>query len=417
MQTTSTNSFYGWRMVAIAMAVDFFAVGFAFQSYPVIQLQLEQELELSRVMTTLTLPIFMVCSSVLYPIVGKLLDSFPINNVLCVGGLIYGFSLISLYFTNNYLGFILIFAVPLALGASLFGNLSTSKLVSQWFNAQTGRALGIAAVGVSFAGFVLPLLTQYLLMDIFSLSWREVYLSFGIFMIFVITPLVWIGIINHPKDVGQMPDGQPPVNDELKQEEGKDWAVALLLRDKNFWVLSFVFALQFSAMMAVLSHITLYASEKGWASQAALIFSMYAIPAMLSKVTFGWLVEKKLDPRIAVSISLLLQGLGIILITSANTPYQLAAIIALFGFGGGAALPLSNILFAKAYTPKSFGRARGLAQPVIALFQAGGTPLAALLYQSNGDYRVAFMLLASLLCIAIVLIWFLKLTEPVPKEI
>ena len=200
-------------------------------------------------------------------------------------------------------------------------------------------------------------------------------------------------------------------------EEGKDWAVALLLRDKNFWVLSFVFALQFSAMMAVLSHITLYASEKGWASQAALIFSMYAIPAMLSKVTFGWLVEKKLDPRIAVSISLLLQGLGIILITSANTPYQLAAIIALFGFGGGAALPLSNILFAKAYTPKSFGRARGLAQPVIALFQAGGTPLAALLYQSNGDYRVAFMLLASLLCVAVVLIWFLKLTEQVPKEI
>ena len=223
-------------MVAIAMAVDFFAVGFAFQSYPVIQLQLEQELELSRVMTTLTLPIFMVCSAALYPIVGKLLDSFPINNVLCIGGLIYGLSLISLYFTNNYLGFILIFAVPLALGASLFGNLSTSKLVSQWFNAQTGRALGIAAVGVSFAGFVLPLMTQYLLMDIFSLSWREVYLSFGIFMIFVITPLVWIGIINHPKDVGQMPDGKPSLNDEAKEEEGKDWAIAMLIRDKNFWV-------------------------------------------------------------------------------------------------------------------------------------------------------------------------------------
>ena len=138
---------------------------------------------------------------------------------------------------------------------------------------------------------------------------------------------------------------------------------------------------------------------------------------MLSKIIFGWLVEKKLDPRIAVSISLLLQGLGIILIMSANTPYQLAAIIALFGFGGGAALPLSNILYAKAYTPKSFGRARGLAQPVIALFQAGGTPLAALLYQSYGDYQVAFVFLASLLCVAIILIWFLRLTEPVPEEV
>ena len=403
-------------MVAIAMAVDFFAVGFAFQSYPVIQLQLEQELELTRVMTTLTLPIFMICSAVLYPIVGKLLDTFPINNVLSVGGLIYGVSLVSLYFTSNYLGFILVFAVPLALGASLFGNLSTSKLVSQWFNEQTGRALGIAAVGVSFAGFVLPLLTQYVLMDIFSLTWREVYLSFGIFMIFIITPLVWFSIINHPKEVGQIPDGKKS-DSGTANLEGKDWAVSLLIRDKNFWVLSFVFALQFSAMMAVLSHITLYASEKGWASQAALIFSMYAIPAMLSKIIFGWLVEKKLDPRIAVSISLILQGLGIVLIMSANTPYQLAAIIALFGFGGGAALPLSNILYAKAFTPRSFGRARGLAQPVIALFQAGGTPVAALLYQSYGNYQVAFMLLASLLCIAVVLICCLRLAKPTPQEI
>jgi MFS family permease len=416
MKTTSTDSFFGWRMVAIAMAVDFFAVGFAFQSYPVIQLQLEQELELTRVMTTLTLPIFMVCSSALYPIVGKLLDTFPINNVLSVGGLIYGVSLVSLYFTSNYLGFILIFAVPLALGASLFGNLSTSKLVSQWFNEQTGRALGIAAVGVSFAGFVLPLLTQYVLMDIFSLTWREVYLSFGIFMIFIITPLVWFSVINHPKEVSQIPDGKKS-DSGTANLEGKDWAVSLLIRDKNFWVLSFVFALQFSAMMAVLSHITLYASEKGWASQAALIFSMYAIPAMLSKITFGWLVEKKLDPRIAVSISLILQGLGIVLIMSANTPYQLAAIIALFGFGGGAALPLSNILFAKTFTPRSFGRARGTAQPIIAVFQAGGTPVAALLYQSYGDYQVAFMLLASLLCIAIVLVWFLEVAEPRAQEI
>ena len=416
MKTTSTDSFFGWRMVAIAMAVDFFAVGFAFQSYPVIQLQLEQELELTRVMTTLTLPIFMVCSSALYPIVGKLLDTFPINNILSVGGLIYAVSLISLYFTSNYLGFILIFAVPLALGASLFGNLSTSKLVSQWFNEQTGRALGIAAVGVSFAGFVLPLLTQYVLMDIFSLTWREVYLSFGIFMIFIITPLVWFSVINHPKEVSQIPDGKKS-DSGMADLEGEDWAISVLIRDKNFWVLSFVFALQFSAMMAVLSHITLYASEKGWASQAALIFSMYAIPAMLSKIIFGWLVEKKLDPRIAVSISLILQGLGIVLIMSANTPYQLAAIIALFGFGGGAALPLSNILYAKAFTPRSFGRARGLAQPVIALFQAGGTPVAALLYQSYGNYQVAFMLLASLLCIAVVLIWFLRLAKPKPQEI
>lgn len=400
----------------IAIAIDFFSVGFAFQSYSVIQIQIENELQLSRFMTTLTLPIFMLCSALLYPVIGKLLDSFSTRDVLCVGGLIYAFSLISLYFTNTYLSFILVFALPIALGAGLLGNLSTSKLVSNWFNQKTGRALGIAAVGVSFAGFIFPLVTQYFLMDMLGLTWREVYLAYGILLIIIITPAIWLSVIDHPEKVGQYVDGIS-ISEEAKEEaktEGQDWQIASLLRDKNFWILSFVFSLQFSAMFSILSHITLFAKDMGWAGQAAFIFSMYAIPAMISKVLFGWLVENKLNPKVAVSISLILQGIGIILILYSNTPYQLAFVMAIFGFGGGAALPLSNILFARIYTPRSFGRSRGLAQPLIAVFQASGAPIVALMYQAYGNYNLAFWYLTVLLLLALALVWILKFeNEPV----
>lgn len=400
----------------IAIAIDFFSVGFAFQSYSVIQIQIENELQLSRFMTTLTLPIFMLCSALLYPVIGKLLDSFSTRDVLCVGGLIYAFSLISLYFTNTYLSFILVFALPIALGAGLLGNLSTSKLVSNWFNQKTGRALGIAAVGVSFAGFIFPLVTQYFLMDMLGLTWREVYLAYGILLLIIITPAIWLSVIDHPEKVGQYVDGIS-ISEEAKEEaktEGQDWQIASLLRDKNFWILSFVFSLQFSAMFSILSHITLFAKDMGWAGQAAFIFSMYAIPAMISKVLFGWLVENKLNPKVAVSISLILQGIGIILILYSNTPYQLAFVMAIFGFGGGAALPLSNILFARIYTPRSFGRSRGLAQPLIAVFQASGAPIVALMYQAYGNYNLAFWYLTVLLLLALVLVWILKFeNEPV----
>jgi MFS family permease len=403
-------------MVFIAIAIDFFSVGFAFQSYSVIQIQIENELQLSRFMTTLTLPIFMLCSALLYPVIGKLLDSFSTRDVLCVGGLIYAFSLISLYFTNTYLSFILVFALPIALGAGLLGNLSTSKLVSNWFNQKTGRALGIAAVGVSFAGFIFPLVTQYFLMDMLGLTWREVYLAYGILLIIIITPAIWLSVIDHPEKVGQYVDGIS-ISEEAKEEaktEGQDWQIASLLRDKNFWILSFVFSLQFSAMFSILSHITLFAKDMGWAGQAAFIFSMYAIPAMISKVLFGWLVENKLNPKVAVSISLILQGIGIILILYSNTPYQLAFVMAIFGFGGGAALPLSNILFARIYTPRSFGRSRGLAQPLIAVFQASGAPIVALMYQAYGNYNLAFWYLTVLLLLALALVWILKFeNEPV----
>jgi len=402
--------------VFIAIAIDFFSVGFAFQSYSVIQIQIENELQLSRFMTTLTLPIFMLCSALLYPVIGKLLDSFSTRDVLCVGGLIYAFSLISLYFTNTYLSFILVFALPIALGAGLLGNLSTSKLVSNWFNQKTGRALGIAAVGVSFAGFIFPLVTQYFLMDMLGLTWREVYLAYGILLLIIITPAIWLSVIDHPEKVGQYVDGIS-ISEEAKEEaktEGQDWQIASLLRDKNFWILSFVFSLQFSAMFSILSHITLFAKDMGWAGQAAFIFSMYAIPAMISKVLFGWLVENKLNPKVAVSISLILQGIGIILILYSNTPYQLAFVMAIFGFGGGAALPLSNILFARIYTPRSFGRSRGLAQPLIAVFQASGAPIVALMYQAYGNYNLAFWYLTVLLLLALALVWILKFeNEPV----
>ncbi len=403
------NTFFGWRMVAIAVAIDFFAVGFAFQTYPVIQLHLEKELELSRLVTTLTIPIFMMCSAIFFPIVGRLLDKYSVRKIIVWGGFIYSLSLMTLYFSVNYLTFIIIYGLPIALGATLMGNLATSKLVSSWFEKQAGRALGFAAVGVSFAGFIFPNFTQYFLMDIMLLEWREVYLVFGIFLLVIITPLVYLLVIDKPSDVGQEIDGGLIVkSDELEENFGTEWEIKDLLRNRNFWILTAVFALQFSSMMAILAHLTFYASERGWIDQAAFIFGMYAIPAMLSKIVFGWLVEKKLDPRMAVFISLGLQAAGLLMITLTKSPTQLALVIALFGFGGGAGLPMSNILFRNTFSPRSFGTSRGLSQPFIFLFQATGTPGVALLFEYYGNYDNAFLLLTVMVVLAMFIIWLMK---------
>ena len=403
------NTFFGWRMVAIAVAIDFFAVGFAFQTYPVIQLHLEKELELSRLVTTLTIPIFMMCSAIFFPIVGRLLDKYSVRKIIVWGGFIYSLSLMTLYFSVNYLTFIFIYGLPIALGATLMGNLATSKLVSSWFEKQAGRALGFAAVGVSFAGFIFPNLTQYFLMDIMLLEWREVYLVFGIFLLVIITPLIYLLVIDKPSDVGQEIDGGLIVkSDEVEENFGTEWEIKDLLRNRNFWILTAVFALQFSSMMAILAHLTFYASERGWIDQAAFIFGMYAIPAMLSKIVFGWLVEKKLDPRMAVFISLGLQAAGLLMITLTQSPTQLALVIALFGFGGGAGLPMSNILFRNTFSPRSFGTSRGLSQPFIFLFQATGTPGVALLFEYYGNYDNAFLLLTGMVVLAMFIIWLMK---------
>ena len=402
------KKFFGWKIVALAFFLDFCAVGYSFQSFPVVVLELSKEFSLSRFLATLPIPLFMIMSSLFMPFIGRFLDKGAIRSILMTGALVYGLSLISLYFAFSYISFMLIFTLPMALGVTMMGNISVSKLISLWFRKYTGRALGIASVGVSFAGFVFPNLTSFLLGDL-GLTWREAYLLFGVLIILINIPVVYLFIVNKPSDINQMPDGEE-ITDNAEDTSGIDWTIPELLKDRNFWILSLVFAIQFCSMMGILSHLTFFSEGAGWSlSWGAFIFSMYAWPAMFSKVFFGWLVENKMDARVAVSIAILIQAIATLLMIFVESPEQMVVLVMIFGFGGGSALPLSNILFNQAYTNKSFGKARGAAQPFISIFQISGTLVAARMFDVFGNYELAFLTLGFILIVPIIAIWFMKI--------
>ena len=401
------KKFFGWKIVALAFFLDFCAVGYSFQSFPVVVLELSKEFSLSRFLATLPIPLFMIMSSLFMPFIGRVLDKGAIRSILMTGALVYGLSLISLYFSFSYISFMLIFTLPMALGVTMMGNISVSKLISLWFRKYTGRALGIASVGVSFAGFVFPNLTSFLLGDL-GLTWREAYLLFGTLIILINVPVVYLFVVNKPSDINQIPDGEE-VTDNSEDTSGIDWTIPDLLKDRNFWILSLVFAIQFCSMMGILSHLTFFSEGAGWSpSWGAFIFSMYAWPAMFSKVFFGWLVENKIDARVAVSAAILIQATATLLMIFVESPEQMVVLVMIFGFGGGSALPLSNILFNQAYTNKSFGKARGAAQPFISIFQISGTLVAARMFDVFGNYELAFLTLGFILIVPLIAIWFLK---------
>jgi len=401
------KKFFGWKIVALAFFLDFCAVGYSFQSFPVVVLELSKEFSLSRFLATLPIPLFMIMSSLFMPFIGRVLDKGAIRSILMTGASVYGLSLISLYFSFSYISFMLIFTLPMALGVTMMGNISVSKLISLWFRKYTGRALGIASVGVSFAGFVFPNLTSFLLGDL-GLTWREAYLLFGTLIILINVPVVYLFVVNKPSDINQIPDGEE-VTDNSEDTSGIDWTIPDLLKDRNFWILSLVFAIQFCSMMGILSHLTFFSEGAGWSpSWGAFIFSMYAWPAMFSKVFFGWLVENKIDARVAVSAAILIQAIATLLMIFVESPEQMVVLVMIFGFGGGSALPLSNILFNQAYTNKSFGKARGAAQPFISIFQISGTLVAARMFDVFGNYDLAFLTLGFILIVPLIAIWFLK---------
>ena len=94
----------------------------------------------------------------------------------------------------------------------MMGNLAVSKLIANWFDKNAGRALGIAAIGISFSGVMLPLIVDPLLELV---GWRNVYVIFASIVFFIILPLVFFTVIDDPKAVNQVKDG---VKKDYKEE-------------------------------------------------------------------------------------------------------------------------------------------------------------------------------------------------------
>ena len=78
------------------------------------------------------------------------------------------------------------------------------------------------------------------------LEWREVYLVFGLFLLVIITPLIFLLIIDKPEDIGQKVDGGLKViKSEYSENSGIDWQIKDLLKNRNFWILTAVFSFSF----------------------------------------------------------------------------------------------------------------------------------------------------------------------------
>ena len=142
---------------------------------------------------------------------------------------------------------LIIYATLIAIGGPALGNLSITKLVANWFDTKAGMALGIAAIGISFSGVVLPILVDPLI-DL--IGWRNVYLVFASIVILILLPTVRAVVINTPEEIGQK-------KDNLNFQRSSDLDQKLLkisdfFKSKIFWIISLTFAFQFFAMGGVL---------------------------------------------------------------------------------------------------------------------------------------------------------------------
>ena len=296
----------------------------------------------------------------------------------------------------------------------MMGNLAVAKLISNWFDKNAGRALGIAAVGISFSGVVLPLIVDPLL-DI--VGWRNVYVIFASVVLFIILPLIFFVVIDDPYTVNQVKDG---MKRDLEEESlPKVMTSKNLLSNKVFWIISLAFAFQFLSMMGVIAFLPIHASKMGldqtWnligfpVKQYVFAYTLAAFGGVLGKLIFGYLIDimKAAYPSM---LAMSLQATGIFGFTYFSEPsiFLLSALI--FGLGYGAATPLMTACYLRAFGSNNLGKARGISSPIVAPLQPIGILITSILIGFQDTYFVAFNIMG---CFAIVAVFLAsQICEP-----
>lgn len=400
--------FYGWNMVGMAFLGDFFAAGLFFYSFGVFFSALAEDFGGSRLGISIALMLSTSMGAFIAPFLGQALDRYPTRNIMLIGAVLLSSGFFLLSQVNNTWQLFLVVGTLVAGGISALGGQSSSRLVTNWFNKKRGIAIGIAAMGISASGVIMPPVATWL---IEMLGWRGAYGVYGCLVLFIAAPIIFFFIKTRPEDVGLLPDGEKadpnaPVAELIPETE---WTTKTLVRNPAFWTIAFTFAVYLCVFPAILTHLIPQIRDLGFSTtNSAFILSMAAGAGVVGKLLFGWLMDN-INPKLAVLACSLLQICGAVMLMNIET-YSLLIVAALvYGLGMGGVVPLQGTIVAKVFGRLSFGRVLGLLRPAMLPVQVIGVPLAGWVFDTTGNYDLSYMIFIGLLTLGIISIFVTRI--------
>ncbi len=373
-----------WWVVLAAFLCLVFMFAVPTFMVPVLYSPIIDEFGWSRTQVSLFATVKFASGAIVGVMFGFLLDRMSIRKIVVTSGVVSGLAMIAFLGIDSLVTF---YAVGLALGMGAIGIMISMKvLVSRSFRERQGFAMGMALLGTSVGGaFIRALTPQLLNLEIGSrtLGWRGsvALMSAGVWFVALPT-FLWIvrGDLSQPASV---PD--PKADGDFSD----------VLRTPTFWMLGLAVLLIGFVDQAVAQHFVLFLDKDvglglAAAAGAASIASLISIGG---KVGFGWFYDKLSVKGVAVCY--LIMALSVLIAIPAQGGLLLGALVLTRGLSHGGAIVDIPVMSKHCFGPKSLGRTIGLLTAFVTLGFAAGPPTIGYLYDTQGTYRYAFMLLAA----------------------
>lgn len=408
--------YFGWWLVGAAFTAQLISVGAQNYVFGAFQKPMTDELDWSRSEYVAARTIGMALFALTGLFIGSYVDRNGGRRLMRIGAVILAIAMFSQSFVNELWQWWLINGVILTSGAAMTGNLVVNVTVAKWFVESRGRASGIAAMGVSFAGISITPFAAFLIDEVgWRLAWR--WLALGALLVLI--PVSFL-MRRTPEDHGLHPDGKTP--QEVAAGGGAraaaDFATSLTraqaLRSPSFYLIVIAFGLGGLSIGMILINAIPYMEDAGYSSTtAALMITVVSIPAMLTKPVWGYFIDR-IDAKQMSVLGFVVTAASLVMVVfsvRANADLLVYSSFFMLGVGWGGFIPLQEVVWAGFFGRRYLGAVRSAGMPFALLLSASAPLLTALYFDRVGNYDGAFLAVAAFALVAVALISFASKPE------
>jgi MFS family permease len=414
---TPSRHFYGWRLLGFLWALYFLNMGVPLYGGAVINTYMLREIAMPRSIYGLGFALESFFLGILSVAVAASIHRWGIRVTFSLGAafLLLGSVWMALFATRPW-QYLVGFGLLVGTGASFSTIVPVTTTITRWFRRYRGRAMAIVMTASGTAGFITAPLMNKLMVRTGG-NWRLAWWIIAAVAVVAVL-LAWLGIREHPEDLGQLPDGshrgEVLANPSAHRHE-THWTLGEAARHLSFWMLLICTVGCHWPFNFFTAHWLLHLTGLGIRPASAALAMGFFTVGIMSGSLLGGVLADKLPARFACMTGLSFYAISSFLAIrlSAGT-LPLAFLTALiYGMGFGCTFVCLNTVVGNFFGSKSYARINGtmfLLSTIVCTFSAflGGR-----IFDVWKSYNLAFALN---ILIALVGICALSLAHPPVHE-
>jgi sugar phosphate permease len=314
---------------------------------------------------------------------GTMVDRFGPRRLMLIGIVIAGAALIGLGGVHTLSAFYFFYLLN-AVGYVLGGPLPSQVLLSRWFDASRGKAMGIAYLGIGIGGALVPQIANALTQ---TMGWRGALRALGVLIIVIALPAaVFVREAPHLAAAAAGATTPSPLMGALRQPA--------------FYFLAIGSMASIGAVGGTMQNLKLYLSldRKLPQGEIANVLSLILVGSIAGRLLMGWLADRWPKKH----VMLLVYAIVAVTIPSLAFAPSVALLKVgafLFGIGLGGDYMVIPLMAAELFGLRVLGRLMGIVLTADGVAEAVVPWTVAAVRESTGNYAGGFALLAGLAAI------------------